>query len=53
MIVLTGVPLFGEVRTIKLPGDSEDITLDGEGKRKLEALNKPLIDSKIQITYSS
>lgn len=45
VIVLTG-PLFGEIRTIKLPDDSEAIVLDREGDRNLEALNKTLTDPK-------
>lgn len=38
---MTG-PLFGETRTVKLPDDSEEIVLNRESDRKLEALNKAL-----------
>lgn len=41
VIVLTG-PLFGETRTVKLLDDSEEIVLNRESDRKLEALNKAL-----------
>lgn len=37
---------FGEVRTTKLPEDTEDITLDEADKKKMKALNKALLDSK-------
>lgn len=55
VIVLTGLPVFGEERDIKLLVDSEENTLDGEGKRKIESLNKALTDSKVKAksTYSS
>lgn len=39
--------MFRETRTIKLPGESEEITSDGEGETKLKALNKALTDSKV------
>lgn len=38
--------MFGEARIIKLPGDGEEIILDGEGERKLKAFSKALTDSK-------
>lgn len=38
---MTG-PLFGETRTVKLLDDSEEIVLNRESDRKLEALNKAL-----------
>lgn len=48
VIVLTGLALVGEVRTIKLPNNSEEIASDGEGERKLEAMNNALSESKIK-----
>lgn len=55
VIVLTDLLLFGEVRTIELLDDSEEISLDGEGERKLESLKKVLSKSKLKTnsTYSS
>lgn len=44
-MVLIGLSMFGDVRTIKLPDDVEEVALDEEGKRKLEALNKALSES--------
>lgn len=40
-------PLFKEARTIKLHDDVEEVSVDEESKRKLEAVNKALLDSKI------
>lgn len=45
-MVLTCLPVFGEVNTIKLPKDSMEITLDEADKKKLKALNKALSESK-------
>lgn len=42
VLVLIDLPLFGDVRTIKLSYDVEEIALDEEGKRKLEPVNKGL-----------
>lgn len=55
VIVLIGLLLFGEAITIELPDDSEEIALDREGERKLEAQNIALSVSKIKTnsTYSS
>lgn len=41
-------------RTIKQPGDIEQVALDEEGKRKLELLNKALSNFKTsnKSTYS-
>lgn len=46
-VVLTGLPLFGERRTITLPEGIVEIALDEEGKRKLEAFEK--ISVRLQI----
>lgn len=43
--MLIGLPLFGEVRTIKLPDGSEEIALHWKGERKLKGPNKALIES--------
>lgn len=55
VVVLTGLPFFGETRTKILPEDTTEVILDEEGKRKLEALNKVLSDSKSsnKSTYTS
>lgn len=47
-MVSTGLPMFGEARTVKLSDDVEEFPLHEEGKRKLEALNKALSESKLQ-----
>lgn len=43
VLVLTGLPLLGEARAIKLPDDIEEVDLD---KKELEALTKVLSESK-------
>lgn len=45
-MALTGLPVFGAVKTIKLPKDQKEVALDEASKKKLEALNKTLSDSK-------
>lgn len=54
-MALIDLPVFGEVRTIKLPGDVVEVALDEAGKRKLEALNRALSVSKSsnKSTYTS
>lgn len=55
VIVLTGLPVFGELRTVNLLEESEEVNINGEGERKLAALNKALTDLKVKTksTYSS
>lgn len=47
--------MFGEIRVIKLPKETNEIDLDVEGEKKLEALNNALtyLKSKNKSTYSS
>lgn len=45
-MALIGLPVLGEVRTIKLPGDPEEIALDEVDKKKLKTLIKALFDLK-------
>lgn len=47
MVGLTDLPMFGESRTIKLLDDVEEVSLNEEGKRKLEALNKACLGLKL------
>lgn len=55
VVVLTGLPIFRETRAIKLPEETDEITLGAEGEKKLEALNNALTysKSKNKSTYSS
>lgn len=36
VVALTGLPIFGEAKTIKLPKIHEEVALDEAGKRRLE-----------------
>lgn len=49
------VDIFGEARNNKLSKDAEEVALDEVGKRKLEAFNKALSNSKSsnKRTYAS
>lgn len=55
VVALIGLPVFEEATTIKLPKSHEEVAVDEAGKRKLEALNKALSDSKSsnKSTYAS
>lgn len=44
-MALTGLPVFAEVKTIRLPKDPEEIVVDKADKKKLEASNEALSDS--------
>lgn len=46
VVALTWLPMFGEVKVIEIPRDSEEIVLDDTDKKKLEALKKALSESK-------
>lgn len=46
VIVLTGLPVFGESRAIRMPKDVNEFSLDTESDRKLELLNRALAESK-------
>lgn len=46
VIVLTSLPVLGESRPIKMSEDVNRVSLDAEGEKKLELLNRALIDSK-------
>lgn len=42
VVALTCLPMFGEVRAIILRGEFDEIALDKEDYKKLEALNNAL-----------
>lgn len=46
VVALTCLVMFGEVKAIKLFEDSNEVALDEMDKKKLEALNKALSESK-------
>lgn len=46
-MALTYLLMFEEVKAIKRPRDSKEITLDGTEKKKLELLSKALSESKL------
>lgn len=54
-MALTCLLVFGEMKTIKLPGNPTKIALDEADKKKLEGLNKALSQSKSskKSTYTS
>lgn len=46
IVALTCLPMFEEVKAIKLPGDSKEIAPNETDKKKLEVLNNALSESK-------